>query len=50
LAGVVGGYRRGDGGWAFTGYVADFYVDGQNGVELYEVTREGGEATLHPAT
>jgi hypothetical protein len=50
LAGVVGGYRRGDGGWAFTGYVADFYVAGRNEVVLFEVIRAGDDVTLHPAT
>lgn len=49
LAGVVGGYRGGDGRWAFTGYVADLYVAGRNEVALYEVTRDGDEVTLHPA-
>jgi Sulfatase len=48
LAGVVGGYRpRGD-GWAFNGYVADFYREGANEVVLYEVTRAGSAVTLHP--
>jgi hypothetical protein len=50
LAGVVGGYRRGGDGWAFTGYVADLYVAGRNDVALYEATRDGDEVTLHPAT
>ena len=50
LAGVVGGYRRSGDTWAFTGYVADLYVDGRNEVALFEVTRDGDEVTLHPAT
>jgi hypothetical protein len=49
IAGVVGGYRRHDDGWAFTGYVADLYVDGRNEVMLYEVTRDGDVVTLHQA-
>jgi hypothetical protein len=47
LAGVIGGYRPEGGGWAFTGYVADFYREGANQVDLYEVSREGGVPTLH---
>jgi hypothetical protein len=49
IAGVVGGYRRHDDGWSFTGYVADLYVDGRNEVALYEVTRDGDVVTLHQA-
>ena len=48
IAGVVGGYNPSDNGWEFVGYVADFYVNGANTVELYEVTRDGDVATLHP--
>jgi hypothetical protein len=48
IAGVVGGYRRRGDEWAFTGYVADFFAVGRNEVRLFEVTREGREATLHP--
>jgi hypothetical protein len=48
LAGVVGGYRPHGDGWAFTGYVADFYREGANEVVLYEVTRDGSTVTLHP--
>ena len=48
IAGVVGGYNPSGNGWEFVGYVADFYVDGANTVELYEVTREADVATLHP--
>ncbi len=48
LAGVVGGYRPDRGGWAFAGYVADFYHLGANDVVLYEVTRDGSSVTLHP--
>ena len=53
LAGVAGGYRRDGDAWEFTAYVADFYRPGANGVELYEVEREGagdsaGAVTLHP--
>ena len=48
IAGVVGGYNPSGNGWEFVGYVADFYVDGANTVELYEVTRDAGVATLHP--
>jgi hypothetical protein len=47
VAGVVGGYSPQENGWQFFGYVADFYRDGANQVDLYEVTREGGVATLH---
>ena len=47
LAGVVGGYRRAGESWKFLGYVADFYRDGANEVELYEVTREQAMPTLH---
>ena len=50
IAGVVGGYRAGRGGWLFNGYVADLYRDGANEVELYEVRGEGGDVTLHPAS
>ncbi len=50
VAGVVGGYRADGGRWAFVGYVADFYRDGANEVELYEVVRDGSSVTLHPAT
>jgi hypothetical protein len=48
VAGVVGGYQPNDGGWGFTGYVADFYREGANTVVLYEVSDEGGVPTLHP--
>ena len=48
IAGVVGGYNPSGNGWEFVGYVADFYVDGANTVELYEVTRDADVATLHP--
>ena len=48
IAGVVGGYNPSGNGWEFVGYVADFYVDGANSVELYEVTRDADVATLHP--
>ena len=47
LAGVVGGYRPEGSGWAFTGYVADFYREGANEVTLYEVSRDGSAVTLH---
>ncbi len=50
LAGVVGGYRPEGDGWAFTGYVADFYREGANEVTLYEVSRDGSAVTLHPLT
>jgi hypothetical protein len=48
LAGVVGGYQPKHGGWAFIGYVADFYRDGANEVALYEVTHDGTSVTLRP--
>ena len=47
IAGVVGGYNPSGDGWEFVGYVADFYVDGPNTVDLYEVSRDAGGATLH---
>jgi hypothetical protein len=47
LAGVVGGYRPAGGDWSFVGYVADFYREGANVVELYEVARDGPRAMLH---
>ena len=50
IAGVVGGYRPASGRWLFNGYVADFYRDGANEVQLYEVQRDGDAVTLHPAT
>ncbi len=50
LAGVVGGYRPDGSGWAFTGYVADFYREGANDVTLYEVSRDGSAVTLHPVS
>jgi hypothetical protein len=50
LAGVVGGYRPAGSGWAFTGYVADFYREGSNEVTLYEVGRDGSAVTLHPVS
>jgi hypothetical protein len=50
IAGVVGGYRPDGTDWAFNGYVADFFESGSNEVALYEVTRDGSEATLHPVT
>ncbi len=53
LAGVAGGYERDGDAWEFTAYVADFYRPGANGVELFEVEREGAggstdNVTLHP--
>lgn len=48
LAGVVGGYLADGDGWSFVGYVDDAYEHGSNDVELYEVRRETGRATLHP--
>ena len=50
IAGVVGGYRPASGRWLFNGYVDDFYRDGANEVQLYEVQRDGDAVTLHPAT
>ena len=47
IAGVVGGYDPSGNDWDFLGYVADFYVDGANTVELYEVRGEEGATTLH---
>jgi hypothetical protein len=47
LAGVVGGYEREDDGWRFMGYVADFYEEGANRVDLYEVERSTGTPVLH---
>jgi hypothetical protein len=49
IAGVIGGYRPSGTGWEFIGYVADFYRDGSNEVEIYEVRGEGGAVTLHRA-
>ena len=48
IAGVVGGYNPSGSGWQFIGYVADFYVDGANTVELYEVSRDADATILHP--
>ncbi len=50
IAGVVGGYRPASDRWLFNGYVADFYRDGANEVQLYEVRRDGDAVTLLPAT
>ena len=47
LAGVVGGFKPDGTGWIFSGYVADFYRDGANEVELYELSREGTVPILH---
>lgn len=49
LAGVLGGYiPDGDARWTFLGFVADFYGDGPNIVDAYEVTRTAdGTPTLH---
>jgi hypothetical protein len=48
LAGVVGGYQPTSSGWAFSGYVADFYREGANEVALYEVEPDGSAVTLRP--
>jgi hypothetical protein len=48
IAGVIGGYKASGSGWEFIGYVADFYVEGPNTVELFEVARETGLVTLQP--
>jgi Sulfatase len=50
IAGVVGGYNPSGSGWEFIGYVAEFYVDGANTVELYEVSRNAEATTLHPVS
>lgn len=50
IAGVVGGYNPSGSGWEFIGYVVDFYVDGANTVELYEVSRDAEATTLHPVS
>ena len=51
IAGVVGGYRPEGSGWAFTGYVADFYRGGANDVSLYEVRHgSAGGDVLHPVS
>jgi hypothetical protein len=48
IAGVVGGYNPTGSGWEYIGYVVDFYVDGANTVELYEVSRDAEATILHP--
>jgi hypothetical protein len=48
LAGTIGGYRPGDGGMAFSGVMADYFVDGRNEVTAYQVDRAGGRPTLRP--
>jgi hypothetical protein len=50
LAGVVGDFQGSAGRWTFTGYVADQYRSGRNEVDLYEVVRQGDDATLHQLT
>jgi hypothetical protein len=47
VAGAIGGYSPQGNGWQFFGYVADFYREGANQVDVYEVTREDGVPTLH---
>ena len=42
------GYNPSGNGREFVGYVADFYVDGANTVELYEVTRDTDVRDLAP--
>ncbi|HEX6421544.1 MAG TPA: sulfatase-like hydrolase/transferase [Acidimicrobiales bacterium] len=37
VAGVIGAYVEGDGGWRFTGFVGPWFVDGANTVDAYEV-------------
>ncbi len=50
LAGVVGDFQGSGGRWTFTGYVADHYRSGRNEIDLYEVVRQGDDATLHQLT
>jgi hypothetical protein len=48
IAGILGDFRRVQGGSAVTGYVADLYRPGANDVTVYEVERAaGGDVTLH---
>jgi hypothetical protein len=47
-AGLVGSYRPAGNAWEFARYVADFYREGANVVELYEIDRESAHPTLHP--
>lgn len=46
IAGVLGGFKPVNGGWATSGYVADLYRPGANEVAVYEVERTGGAVTL----
>jgi hypothetical protein len=48
LAGTIGGYVPGDGGWRFDGLLAPILVDGANDVVAYEVERGSGGVVLHP--
>jgi Sulfatase len=48
VAGTIGGYRPDDGANAFSGVMANYFVDGPNEVTAYQVERTGGKVTLHP--
>jgi hypothetical protein len=54
IAGVIGGYRTiGHGSIhvaRFMGYLADFYREGSNIVDVFEVGRQGDTVTLHRAS
>ena len=48
IAGTVPTYRPEEGGrWRFDAFLADFFVDGANEVNAYEVERTGGGPVLH---
>lgn len=47
IAGVLGGFKPVNRGWAASGYVADLYRSGANEVTVYEVGRAGARVTLH---
>lgn len=48
IAGVLGGYRGFEQGWAFRGFLADFFRDGANDVAVYEVVDRFGRDVLRP--
>ncbi|HEX6423488.1 MAG TPA: sulfatase-like hydrolase/transferase [Acidimicrobiales bacterium] len=48
LAGVIGAYVEGDGGWRFTGLVGPWFADGANTVEAFEVATTPLGPVLRP--
>lgn len=50
VAGTIGGYRPDGDAWRFSGVMANYFVDGSNGVVAYEVERVGDRVVLHEVT